>query len=71
MATEFYDNYGAVVAKRRTALGWTRYRLAKRAGVHPRTIKHIEENLHDPHYPTKMMVNRALDDGERNWRRNT
>ena len=51
---------GAWCTDRRTALGWSRTQLAKRAGVNPSTIRGIELELFKPQTATLYKLSRIL-----------
>ena len=54
------------VAERRERLGWSRWRLAKEAGVTKETVASIEAGNHSrrPHRGTRELIEQALANGE-------
>jgi ribosome-binding protein aMBF1 (putative translation factor) len=62
------DDWPDRVRRRREALGWTAYRLAKMARVHPTTITNLEKKMYrvrGSQQTTRDAIERVLDAGER------
>jgi ribosome-binding protein aMBF1 (putative translation factor) len=58
------NSWASSIAERREALGWSRYRLAKRTGVRAETIARLEDGTHQPMPLTREAIERALATGE-------
>ena len=54
------ETFGAVVARLREAKGWTRYRLAKTAGLSPVHLTRLEQGEQQPGLAVADRVARAL-----------
>lgn len=62
---KYLNQWVSELVRRREALGWSRYRLARLVGLTPATLAHIEKRkTKTPHRLTIAGIERALAEGE-------